>query len=230
MIPYDEYFERMTHMNVIAVNGGPRKKWNTTTLLQKALDGAALVGAQTEMIHLYDLKYKGCTSCFACKRKGGILGRCAMQDDLTDVLDKIIHCDVLLLGTPIYFSNITGEMLSFLERLLFSTMTYNTGHRTTFQGKLSSGFIYTMNVPKDAMEKLGYNVLFNHYKSLLERLGGPSEILTSNDTYQFNDYSKYEASMFNEEHKARVKAEQFPIDCQMAFDLGARLASKQEVK
>ena len=213
-------------MNVIAVNGSPRKKWNTATLLQNALDGAESVGAQTEMIHLYDLQYRVCISCFACKRKGGALGRCAMRDDLTDVLEKIIHCDVLLLGTPIYFANITGEMLSFLERLLFSAMTYNTGHPSTFQGKLSSGFIYTMNVPKDAMEKLGYNVLFDRYKALLERLGGPSEFIASNDTYQFNDYSKYEASMFSEEHKARVKAEQFPIDCRKAFEMGARLAGK----
>lgn len=213
-------------MNVIAVNGSPRKKWNTATLLQKALDGAASVGAQTEMIHLYDLKYKGCTSCFACKRKGGDLGHCAMQDDLTDVLEKIIRCDVLLLGTPIYYSNITGEMLSFLERLLFSNMTYNAGHHSTFQGKLSSGFIYTMNVPSDIAEKLGYTALFGHYRSLLERLGGPSEILVSNDTYQFDDYSRYEASMFDEKHKAQVRAEQFPIDCQEAFEIGARLAQK----
>ena len=213
-------------MNVITVNGSPRKEWNTATLLQKALDGAASVGAQTEMIHLYDLNYKGCTSCFACKRKGGHLGRCGMDDDLTEVLEKIIRCDVLLLGTPIYFSNITGEMLSFLERLFFSNMTYNVGHPSTFQGKLSSGFIYTMNIPLDTIAKLGYNALFCHYKSLLESLGGPSEILVSNDTYQFDDYSKYEASMFSEEHKAQVREEQFPVDCRKAFEMGARLAGK----
>lgn len=213
-------------MNVIAVNGSPRKKWNTATLLRKALDGAASVGAQTEMVHLYDLSYRGCISCFACKRKGGTLGRCAMKDDLTDVLEKITRCDVLLLGTPIYFGNITGAMLSLMERLLFSSMTYNAGHRSTFPGKLSSGFIYTMNVPADAMEKLGYHAMFDHYQSLLERLGGPSEILVSNDTYQFDDYSKYEASMFDEEHKAKVKAEQFPVDCRKAFEMGARLVEK----
>ncbi|MDQ0205205.1 flavodoxin family protein [Pectinatus haikarae] len=61
-------------MKVLALNGSPRKKWNTAVLLQRALDGAASVGAQTELIHLYDLKYRGCTSCFACKRKDGTLG------------------------------------------------------------------------------------------------------------------------------------------------------------
>ena len=120
----------------------------------------------------------------------------------------------------------TGEMLSFLERLLFSSMTYNIGHRSTFCGKFSSGFIYTMNVPSDAMEKLGYGALFDRYKALLERFGGPSEILVSNDTYQFDDYSKYEASMFDEEHKAKVRAEQFPVDCRKAFEMGARLTGR----
>jgi len=83
-----------------------------------------------------------------------------------------------------------------------------------------------MNVPADTMERMGYTVLFERYKYLLERLGGPSEILVSNDTYQFDDYAKYEASMFNEEHKTRVRTEQFPVDCEKAFGMGARLAGK----
>jgi hypothetical protein len=57
-----------------------------------------------------------------------------------------------------------------------------------------------------------------------KKLNGTSEILLSMDTYQFSDYSKYEASKFNEKHKAQVKAKQFPMDCQKAFDVGARLA------
>jgi len=54
-------------MKVIAINGSPRKKWNTATLLEKTLDGAASRGADTELVHLYDLSYKGCISCFTCK-------------------------------------------------------------------------------------------------------------------------------------------------------------------
>jgi len=50
-------------MKVIALNGSPRKKWNTATLLKHALDGAASKGAETELIHLYDYNYKGCISC-----------------------------------------------------------------------------------------------------------------------------------------------------------------------
>jgi len=222
-------------MKVIAVNGSPRKSWNTATLLQQALDGAKSVGADTELIHLYDLNFKGCTSCFACKRKGSkFIGRCAMKDDLTSLMDKIIECDVLLLGSPIYFGNVTGEMRSFLERLLFSSMTYDIGHRSVFKGKISSCFIYTMNVPADIStmnvpeelkKQLNYESLFRNNKTLLQILNGPAEFLLSQDTYQFDDYSKYEVSMFDEKHKAQVKTEQFPIDCQNAFVMGARLAA-----
>lgn len=123
-------------MKVISINGSPRKNWNTDILLQKALNGAKSVGAQTEAIHLYDLNFKGCISCFACKKKNSkYIGHCAMKDDLTNVLEKILVSDVLLLGSPIYFGNVTGLMRSFLERLLFSNLSYNEGHRSVFPGK-----------------------------------------------------------------------------------------------
>jgi multimeric flavodoxin WrbA len=48
-------------MNVIGINGSPRKRWNTATLVAKALEGAASLGATTELFHLYDLDFKGCT-------------------------------------------------------------------------------------------------------------------------------------------------------------------------
>ncbi len=214
-------------MKAIAVNGSPRRNQNTATLLEKALDGAKSTGAQTELIHLYDLQFSGCTSCFACKRKNaGLAGHCALKDDLSYCLEKILECDVLLLGSPVYFDNLTGEMLCFLERLLFPNLSYNAGAPSLFRGKIASGFIYTMNLPEEAMIQRNYQAVFQHYQQLLHRLfGGVSEILIANDTYQFDDYSKYEASKFDEKHKAQVRAEQFPVTCQKAFAMGARLSS-----
>ena len=56
-------------MKVMAFNGSPRKKkWNTVTLLNNALEGARSAGAQTELIQLYDLNFSGCISCFSCKK------------------------------------------------------------------------------------------------------------------------------------------------------------------
>ena len=56
-------------MKVTAINGSPRKNWNTVALLKKSLEGVASIGAETDLIHLYDLDFKGCCSCFACKKK-----------------------------------------------------------------------------------------------------------------------------------------------------------------
>ena len=111
---------------VIAINGSPRKGWNTDTLLKKALEGAASVGAETEMVYLYDLKFRGCVSCMACKlRKEPRPCRCIQRDDLTAVLDRLHEADAVIIGSPIYFSEVTGELRSFLERFLFQYLNYD---------------------------------------------------------------------------------------------------------
>ena len=134
-------------MLVIAVNGSPRKKWNTATLLEHALKGAVSKGAKTELVHLYDLDYKGCISCFSCKKKGGkSYGKCAVKDGLTPLLEKIAVLDALILGSPIYFGTVTGEMRSFMERLLFPYFTYTMPPESLFPKKMPTAFIYTMNV------------------------------------------------------------------------------------
>lgn len=102
-------------MKIYAINGGPRKKFNTAKLLQAALDDAAAAPCsetvETEMIHLHDLNYKGCVSCFSCKRVGGkSYGHCAVKDDLAPVLEKLSQADGLIFGSPIYFGNVTGMM------------------------------------------------------------------------------------------------------------------------
>ena len=132
-------------MEIIAFNGSPRKEWNTATLLKKALEGASSQGAKTELIHLYDLSYKGCISRFACKEKGGkSYGRCVVRDDLKPIFKKIETTDAIIFGSPIYLGNITGEMQSLLERLLFPYLTYTDPPGSLFPNKIPIGFIYTM--------------------------------------------------------------------------------------
>src|SRR5512143_1634038 len=106
-------------MKVMAFNGSPRKKWNTATLLEKALEGAASEGAETRLVHLYDITYTGCISCFACKTIGGkSYGKCAAQDGLTPFLREAESADALIFGSPLYFGTVSGQMRSFMERLL----------------------------------------------------------------------------------------------------------------
>lgn len=215
-------------MKVIAFNGSPRKKWNTATLLEKALEGASSQGAETELVHLYDLNYKGCMSCFSCKTKNGkSYGRCAVKDDLTPILKMVLEdAKALILGSPIYLWATTGEMRSFMERLVFPFVTYTDPPGSLFPRKIKTGFIYTMGATEEMAKEYGLDQHININKMFLERTFGSSESLCSYDTYQFEDYSKVFAPRFDPEKKAKRRREIFPIDCKKAFEMGVRLAGK----
>ncbi len=212
-------------MKIIAFNGSPRKEWNTATLLKKALEGAASKGAGTELIHLYDLDYKGCISCFACKEKGGkSYGRCVINDVLKPVFKRVEESDAVIFGSPIYLGSITGEMQSFMERLVFPYLTYTNPPQSLFPKKIPTGFIYTMGVTEKVMNEVGYKQRFAITENFLTRIFGSSETLLSFDTYQFDDYSKYVATRFDPEAKLKRRKEVFSKDCQKAFKIGARFA------
>jgi multimeric flavodoxin WrbA len=212
-------------MKVIAINGSPRKTWNTATLLKKALEGAASRGAETELVHLYDLSYKGCISCFACKTKDGpSYGKCAVKDDLTPLFDRIRETDALLLGSPIYYGIETGEMRSFMERLCFPYSTYTDPPGSLFPKSIPTSFIYTMNATEEMATQRGYPHHFEVNQTFMTTVFGKNEVLLSYDTYQFEDYSKIYAPRFNPEKKAKRRAETFPLDCEKAFKMGERLA------
>jgi len=209
-------------MKVIAVNGSPRKNWNTHILLEKFLEGARETGAETELINLYDIQFKGCTSCFACKLKGNSVSKCVMKDDLERVLQEICECDVLVLGSPIYFTSVTGEMKSFMERLIFPYTSYE-GKPSSFGKKINTAFIYTMNAPAFALPLIGYPKLFKYHQKLMRRTLGNSEYLTSTATYQFDDYSKYAMTYFDGEKRLKRRETVFVDDCKKVFDLGKKL-------
>jgi multimeric flavodoxin WrbA len=210
-------------MKIIGINGSPRKDWNTGTMIKKALEGAASKGAQTEFIHLYDLNYKGCISCFACKEKNGkSYGECVVKDDLTPVLKKIPQADAVIFGSPVYLGTISGEMQSFLERLVFPYLTYTDPPATLFPKKIPAGFIFTMGIEEEQVNQFGYNYRFNGIERFLQRIFGSCETLLSFDTYQFEDYSKVYAPRFDPGKKLKRRKEVFPQDCRKAFEMGER--------
>lgn len=216
-------------MKAIAINGSPRKKWNTGMLLEKALEGAASEGAETELIHLYDLNFKGCTSCFACKLKDGkSYGKCVMNDELTPVLDKLEDADAVIFGSPIYLGNSTGEMRSFMERYIFPYLVYSTNPLTLFPRNIPVGYIYTLGAKEEHFELFGFKKVIELNENLATRIFGYSESLYSTDTCQFEDYSKYVADRFDPEEKAKRRREIFPQDCQKAFEMGAKFIKMQK--
>ena len=165
-------------MKAIAINGSPRKDWNTATLLANALSGCHAGGAQTELVHLYDYAYQGCRSCFSCKRIGGeSYGRCAVRDELSLILERVSQADILLLGSPFYFHTETGEMRSFMERLLFPYVSYTPDHASLFPWKISdSASLYHERQRRGyarVLPRLKRRRLPGHHDPHLRELRGP---------------------------------------------------------
>ena len=215
-------------MKVMAFNGSPRKEWNTSMLLNSALEGAASCGAEVEMVHLYDLNFKGCSSCFACKLKGGkSYGHCAMQDDVTPLLRKVETADAVVLGSPVYLGGATGEMRSFIERLVFPFYTYTDPPIALFPGKTRVGMIYTFGAPEAMAIQRGWDRSIGEVGAFIQRVIGPVETLQVYDTLQFDDYSRYVATRFDPALKLARRKNVFPQDRRKAYELGIRLTSKR---
>ena len=213
-------------MKLYALNGSPRKDKNTATLLQSALDGAASTGATTEMIHLYDLTYKPCISCFLCKKLGGkSYGKCAVRDELTPVLEKLAEADGLIFGSPIYFGGISAQLRAFFERFLFQYVVYDVQYSSLAPKKMSTAFLYTMNVTEDMMRTLKYAELLRPMEFFVGNVFSPPQVMYACNTYQFDDYSKYKIECFSEADKAAHRERQFPVDMQAAFVMGEKMVA-----
>jgi multimeric flavodoxin WrbA len=212
-------------MKIIGINGSPRKGWNTHILVEEALKGAA--GAptvETELVNLYDLNFKGCISCFECKRQGGkSLGRCAVQDELRPLLERIDSCDGLILGSPIYIGEVTASVRALIERLTFQYITYSKERHSFFTCRIPVTLIYTMNIPDSVLETAGYTAKFRAYEELFSRLLGPAQTLLSTETWQTTDYGKFGITMFNEQDRKKRREEIFPLDKQKAFEMGEKI-------
>ena len=212
-------------MKIIAVNGSPRKNWNTDTLLKDVLDGAASAGAETEMVYLYGLNFCGCKSCMACKlKKEPRPNRCVLRDELAPVLDRIHEADAVILGSPIYFSEVTGEMRAFFERFLFQYLNYDDYSKPLSPAK-KTALVFTMNISESQFEDFGYVPLFQRYENWMKQYFGHCETLLATDTLQVKDYSRYHLAGFDAKAKQLRHETVFPQDCQKAYELGVKLCS-----
>ena len=112
-------------MKVIILNGSPRKNNNTAKMLKEVKAGAESKGHTVEYFDLYDLNFTGCRSCLACKVKDGRRNHCFFNDDLSPIIDKIFEADALVIGSPIYQSNLSSRIAEVMERLHFVTLSYD---------------------------------------------------------------------------------------------------------
>jgi len=211
---------------VFAINGSPRRNKNTASMLDSFLDGVDDIGDfQTERIDLFDYNIRGCTSCFACKRKDpNTYGKCKLNDDVSKILERISNADGVVFGSPIYFSNITGQMLCFLERLLYPQLSYERNYRILTPKRMRTAFIYTMNVTEEDSIKFNYPQMWDMMENYICMIFSQPERICSYYTYQFDNYGRYHAEAFDESDRARHRDMEFPKDLERSYDAGVRMA------
>ena len=207
---------------IIIIDGGPRKNMNTAKLLQRFAEGAKSAGNDIEVktVRLYDLDYKGCMSCMACKLKGKASNICRFKDALTPVLEEIAQADGLVLGSPIYFGDVTGQMRAFLERLSFPWLSYND-YSLTATKRMPVVLVETMNGTPERNNSNGFGTM---EWCITTALGEPQRIVAYN-TCQVAKYDRYELGGFSEEAKHAWRDAHWEGDLQKAFEAGRQMAS-----
>ncbi len=105
-------------MKVIAINGSPKKRGNTFTALTIVADRLKTAGIEVEIVQVGSMKLSGCIACNACARAQKY--KCmAFDDELNDIIAKVMNSDGIILGSPVYFAGVSGTMKAFLDRLFF---------------------------------------------------------------------------------------------------------------
>jgi multimeric flavodoxin WrbA len=106
----------MVGMNVLALQGSPRKKGNTVALARALLEGLKSGGVkQVSEVFLADLDIGPCTNCDACRREGGPF--CTLEDDMASLYQRFIDADLVVLASPVYWWSISAQLKLFIDRL-----------------------------------------------------------------------------------------------------------------
>ena len=154
----------------------------------------------------------------ACKVMGRASNVCKFKDALTPILEEIAQADGLVLGSPNYFGDITGQMRAFLERLAFPWLSYND-YSLTAPKRMPVVLVETQNGTETQNNCNGYGSMEYPIAAAL----GEPEKLTAYNTYQVKNYDRFELAGFSEEAKRKYRDEHWEEDLQKAFDAGKRM-------
>ncbi|MGZ7044657.1 MAG: flavodoxin family protein [Methanobacterium sp.] len=99
-------------VKIIGIIGSPRKNSNTSYLVNKALESAEEAGAEVEIYNLGQMDMEPCIACDICK----LTGECPKDDDVGDILPVIRDAHGIIIGSPVYFGNVSAQLKIFMDR------------------------------------------------------------------------------------------------------------------
>ncbi len=97
---------------VLILSGSPRKGGNSDLLCDEFMRGAKEAGHQVEKIRVQEKKIACCIACYACRNTGV----CAIKDDMAEIIQKMIDCDVMVLASPVYFYSVDAQLKAVIDR------------------------------------------------------------------------------------------------------------------
>ena len=97
---------------VLILSGSPRKGGNSDLLCDEFMRGAIEVGHEVEKVRVQEKKVGYCIACNVCQNTGS----CALKDDMTDLMQKMINCDVMVLASPVYFYSVDAQLKTVIDR------------------------------------------------------------------------------------------------------------------
>jgi len=103
-------------IKIIGLSGSPHPNGNTAKLIKKVLESAESVGAETKFISLGNRKISFCVACYDCVKHG----HCVIKDDFNEIRAIMLECDGIVIGSPTYEREITGQMKTFFDRMWFT--------------------------------------------------------------------------------------------------------------
>ncbi len=104
-------------MKVLMINGSPHKNGNTALALNEMAQIFAQQEIESEIVQIGNQAIRGCIACGSCAEKG----RCVFEDAVNETAPKFNACDGLIIASPVYYASANGTLISFLDRLFFST-------------------------------------------------------------------------------------------------------------
>lgn len=120
---------------ILILSGSPRKGGNSDMLCDEFMRGAKENGNDVEKIFIRDKKIGFCNACYYCTKNDG---KCAVKDDMAEVLDKMLAADVLVMASPVYFYSVDAQMKALIDRTVAKWLQ--------FKGK---EFYYIMTAAED---------------------------------------------------------------------------------
>lgn len=208
-------------MKIIALNGSPRKKFSCGPMLESFVNGVHYINNNIEVkyINIYDYNFKGCMSCLNCKIKNNP-NHCMIKDDIQELLIEIRDCDAFVFASPIYYFDLSGELRSFFERLMYP-------------GPVNKSIpiiaIYSMNANENEM-LVSFRKHIDDIEMFLKHCfhSDIQELFAFNSLQRLGDDDLYKPSRSNHVEKRNRRNNEFPKDLKKAYSLGKSVARKLE--